>query len=140
MSNRKRGTPGVSEHSFATPFAHTMRRPVVHLLDRDGTPIVRVPLPCGDVATLCADDFDALTAAGVSPNWTLNANGQRSAAYVRVAMPGKRGSLVTVARLIAGAAPGAEVSYRDRNPLNLRRGNLIVSGGKVETAPGNSRE
>jgi hypothetical protein len=36
---------------------------------------------------------------------------------------------VTVARMVANAKEGERVQHLDRDPLNLKRDNLLVSGG-----------
>lgn len=115
------------------------KRSVEWTRDRDGTAIVRVELPNGDIAKTDAESFRALMLTGVSPNWTFNLDGRREIGYVRVPMSGenaRRGNLATVARLIMQAPPGSIVHYLDRDHFNLRRDNLKVFGGtKAGTDP-----
>lgn len=97
----------------------------------DGAALVLVPLANhAEPAILDARDFDALMAARYSPLWTFNdtGNGKR---YVRVRDSRMRGHLVLVARLITAAGRGRIVRYRDANPLNLRRSNLLLTQGRT---------
>ena len=81
-------------------------------------------------ATLDAVDWDRLVADGVSQNWVLNASKKSYPlqSYVRVRMPGF--GLRQVAQLVAQTRRGCGISYRDGNPLNLRRSNLVIGGGR----------
>jgi hypothetical protein len=100
--------------------------------DRDGTPIVRVPLARGrGIAVMLAEDFDTLTALGISPRYSLNRSGPGAAfAYVRCQHPaaasGRRNTL-SVARFIMEAPAGKAVRYHDGDRQNLRPSNLYLS-------------
>jgi hypothetical protein len=100
------------------------KRPVRFTTDRDGTPLALVTLAGGEVATIEKTDFDHLTRLGVSANWTLNQAGTGHA-YVRAYAPRRRGSLVTIARLLMRPGRDQAVRYADGDPLNLRRSNLF---------------
>lgn len=106
-----------------------------HFTDTDGAACVRLPL-AGDAGSviLDRDDFDALTAQGLTANWCFNRAGKRAFGYVRA---GYRGEFRTVARLVVQAGKGEHVRYRDGNPFNLRHENLeVVAGGvaKIDCA------
>lgn len=108
--------------------APTSRAPV-HFLS-EGRRCVRVPLASGKGhAELFAKSFDTLTAAGFSPLWSLNSNGN-GRAYVKARTTNNQR---TVARLITQAGPGQQVDYLDGNPLNLRLDNLKVRRGGTAT-------
>lgn len=107
------------------PALNPKRQPVP-FTSADGAPCLRVPLASDrGPAIIDADELPALLAHGVTLAWSFNDNG-RGRSYVRASRA--RGNTVTLARLIAGAARRQEVHYRDGDPLNLRRGNLYVSG------------
>ncbi|KRE03561.1 hypothetical protein ASE63_25980 [Bosea sp. Root381] len=78
-------------------------------------------------AILDADDFDALMARGVSPNWSF------SKKTVRAACP--QLNTQRVARLIVNAPEGHAVRHRNRNGLDLRRENLFTVPIKRHPAP-----
>ncbi|TKW66951.1 MAG: hypothetical protein DI616_07695 [Paracoccus denitrificans] len=69
---------------------------------------------------------------GADGAWFLNYAGKHDKrGYVRTSPPlASQGAatLVTVGRLVAGAGKGRVVRFKDRNPLNLRRGNLFLNG------------
>lgn len=98
--------------------------------------VVLVPLCRGELAQIDVKDFDALRAAGVSDQWTLNSNGKEGLAYVRVWMDGAGKNQATVARLILRPIAGSVVKYRDGNPLNLRRSNLYLKSGWAKNREG----
>lgn len=104
-------------------------RSPIYSLDRDGEAIVLVPLANHpEPAKLLKADFLRLESQGLGMAWTFNSNGKGSH-YVRASVPGVRGRLLTVARLIVGAGGGRCVQYRDGNRLNLRADNLFVAEG-----------
>lgn len=96
-------------------------RPPTQALDHDGRHILHVPIAGTQFeAKVFPEDWQALQAAGVSPNWIFNKGTVK--AYVR----GKP-SIGTVSRQLVGASGfHQQVRYRDSNPLNLRRDNLII--------------
>jgi len=97
---------------------------ITHKRDEDGTPIVLVPLENIDKsAILFQEDYDLLISFGVDPFWTLNAN-----------LVLARGKL-PIARLIVDAGKLQKVHYKDSDPLNLKRDNLvIVIGGSARSS------
>ena len=104
-------------------------RSPIYSQDRDGEAIVLVPLANHpESAKLLKADFLRLEERRLGMAWTFNSNGQGSQ-YVRASVPGVRGKLLTVARLIVGAGGSRCVRYRDGNRLNLRADNLFVSEG-----------
>lgn len=69
---------------------------------------------------------------GADGAWFRNYAGEGRKGYVRTHPP-MRGATsaptqVPVGRLVAGAGKGRIIRFRDRNPLNLRRGNLFIVG------------
>lgn len=102
----------------------------------DGKLLALVPL-AGDrgTARLDAEDYHRLRAAGVSDQWTLNAN-SKGTLYVRCPMHGKPGDLATVARLIVNAPAGRIVRYRNGDRLDLQRRNLCVERDPNRTRTG----
>lgn len=96
--------------------------------DADGQQLVHVALANTDQrATLYAEDYQRLMAAGFSQHWSLNDNGNGSA-YVKA--NGRRAdgrqTKLRIARLIAGAGKGEHVRFADSNTLNLRIDNLRI--------------
>lgn len=79
------------------------------------------PLGSG-VLVLNLSDLWRLAALGPGFRWTTGDSGRRR---VPVVIHRDHGRLM-VARLIAGATPVQEVAYRDGDPFNATRGNLVV--------------
>jgi hypothetical protein len=105
--------------------------------DADGLELAHVALANTEQrATLHADDFRQLMAAGWSKHWALTNTGGRFEyvlAYARGPLNNPR--TVPVARLIAQAPKGRRVTYIDGDRTNLRRDNLrIVKGGGLTKA------
>lgn len=71
-------------------------------------------------AIISREDYEALIALGVSPNW------QTSAGSVVANSPAGR---VMIGRLLMDAKASQQVRYKDGNPLNLRRSNLFIKEG-----------
>lgn len=87
-------------------------------LDRDGTAILLVPLANSTArARILPEDYQALIAHGVSPHWCLNGAVKVGAWPLNVQR---------VARLIMAPQGNVQVRHRDRDPLNLRRENLVL--------------
>lgn len=108
-----------------------MREPrIINAAAADGCPIVRIEIARrpGVFATVDAADYEAWVAAGLSVRWNLNRNG--SGTY-RVCFSRRdvRGRNASVARQLLDPGFGRIVRYRDRDCLNLRRGNLEVTNG-----------
>ena len=112
------------EASTRRPFTREPRR----ITDPDGNRLVHVPLTGGAVAVLDEADFDRVMTLGISKGWFFNKDG-KGHAYVKASLPGPGGNLVMVARLIMDVPHGQVVRPADRNPLNLRRGNLAFRVG-----------
>jgi len=81
-------------------------------------------------AVVDEDAFDWLCDVGLFRAWILNCSNASKPqwSYVRTTIPGS--GLRSVAQLIAQAPSGSGISYRDGNPLNLRRENLEIRGGR----------
>jgi len=106
--------------------------PVIETIDRDGRPIVRVPLPDGRYVKLFPRHYARLQRMGVGLNWFVNGNGTgRFYVRVRLDLGTGRSNNAQLARLITcPGKPGAAVTYRDGDPLNLRLDNLEVGRRK----------
>ena len=103
-------------------------RPPQRGVDDRGRPVVRVPLASITAhAILDADDFDALMARGVSPNWSF------SKKTVRAACP--QLNTQRIARLIVNAPEGHAVRHKNQNGLDLRRENLFTVPIKRHPTP-----
>lgn len=104
--------------------------------DADGQQLVHVALANTDRrATLYAEDYDRILAAGFSPCWSITSTGGRFE-YVLVAArsPANGKRSLTVARLVAEAGKGQRVGYSDNDRLNLRRDNLTINQGPAKSA------
>jgi hypothetical protein len=98
----------------------------------DGKVVAKVLLAAGKgVATLYAEDYGRLMAAGISPFWYLSGNGSGNA-YVHYSEP-LTGSDLTVARAILGAGAGQAVKHFDGETTNLRRSNLYIAKARYRT-------
>lgn len=96
--------------------------------DENGAELVRVPLAKdAGFATVDADDYDRLIAQGLPSQWSFNRNAKTGPGYVKAAV--SRDNSRVIARAIVGAGSKQQVSYRDRDRLNLRRENLRVTFG-----------
>lgn len=97
--------------------------------------IVHIPLSNSlEPAVVDQSDYDRLIAAGLSNQWTWNEfrRGYRKYGYVRCRVSQTKGEKVSLARLIARAKPGMIVKYRDGNPKNLCRNNLVLKKGNAK--------
>lgn len=97
-------------------------------IDADGQRLAHVALANSQQrATLYAEDFERLMAAGFSAHWQYTEDG-RGSAYPTVSAYTREGQqrMVPVARLIVGAGHGERVRASDGRTLNLRRENLDV--------------
>lgn len=92
--------------------------------------IVNVPTASGPVAKIALADFNRLMALGYSDQWWMHDNGG-TYAYVRTTRAGAPRQTFTVARVIGGGKPGTHVRYRDHNPMNLLRSNLVAGEAAV---------
>lgn len=80
-----------------------------------------VPLgPSSDyVATIWKEDYDFLMRLGLSPAWLpLNVG--------RYVYTSTKKNKIFIARVLLDAKPGHVVRYRDNDPWNLKRENLIL--------------
>lgn len=73
------------------------------------------------MAELWAEDLDVLVSLGVSLNWAGLQTGHVTCNARRAAS-----KKAMVARILMDAQVGEMVTYRDSNPMNLRRENLSV--------------
>lgn len=108
---------------------------IVHALDVDGTPIVKVEMSNrpGWFALVDLIDFEDLLLGGVTLPWFVNSNG-RGLEYVRYGRTDVAGKLASVAPRIMRPAKGFIVSYRNGDRLDLRRRNLEVTRGNARGA------
>lgn len=100
------------------------RRAPIFATDADGAPIFRIRTAANVEFKIDAVDIDLI---GVGPFFS-NDNGT-GRFYIRAA---GLDNLIMVARVIAGAAKGVVVRYRDRDPRNLRRKNLVMGSGRAK--------
>ncbi len=93
---------------------------VAHGQDRDGNPIVCVPLTNApdQKVQLNRDDFDLLIEMGLDPRWKLE-NGQIL----------ERGTRLSITRLVADAKSGEKIHLIDGDPTNLKQNNFLRSKG-----------
>jgi hypothetical protein len=100
--------------------------------DADGQQLVHVALANTDQrATLYAEDYQRLMAAGFSPYWNHTTDGAGNHYPVLSAYTAQgQNRTVTIARLISCAGAGKRVRCADGNTLNLCAENL-----KLEDAP-----
>ncbi len=76
------------------------------------------------LAKVFPEDYDRLIARGFSPNWCWNVR--------TVKVSDWRHNTPRVARLIMDVqGPAIHVRHRDKDPLNIRRDNLIVKPVKI---------
>lgn len=137
--------PQLAQRVIATAGAQRRR---IRLFLENGAVLAKIPMddPRKSGATIWAvtelGDFFDLIENGADGAWFINyASKFDLKGYVKTAPPlSGRGTAttVTVGRLIAGANKGRSVRFRDRNPLNLRRGNLFLFGNS-RTCEGASR-
>jgi hypothetical protein len=117
-------------------MATRLQRTIIHRLDNEPltlcTPIVLVPLKDGDnppYAILNQTDWDTLMDIGCSEIWHINKDGN-------VALwAAKAHVCVAVSRLIMDAGPGESIYHKNRDKLNLRKTNLVVSETPMATSP-----
>ena len=93
--------------------------------------VVNVPTASGPVARIALADFNRLMALSYSDQWWMHDNGGTHA-YVRTTRAGAPGRTYIVARVIGGGKPGTHVRYRDHDPLNLLRSNLVAGEAAVQ--------
>lgn len=101
--------------------------------DADGQQLVHIALANSNRrATLYAEDFQRLTAAGFSSRWQYTEDG-RGSAYVTLTAYTRDGHnrVIPVARLLADAGHGERVRCSDGNTLNLRIENLSIYLGRA---------
>lgn len=95
------------------------KRETEYISDLDGTAIALVPVGKQDaICTIAKADHDFLIKSGVSPNWAVS-----NSKYVTAIRDGKRDY---IARMVCMCRTGQFISYKDGDPLNLRRANLQV--------------
>ena len=101
---------------------HSMRRHIEEF-ELGDKPVIAVSLksePYAPRAIVEKDDYSFLQRLGLSCTWTIN-NG-----YVQAPCKKVKGHSLYVARVLLDAMPGQTMRYRDKNPLNLTRSNLLL--------------
>lgn len=101
--------------------------------DADGQHLVHVALANSNQrATLYAEDYQRLMAAGFSRHWQYTEDG-RGGAYVTLNAYTREGRsrMIPVARLLTDAGHGERVRCSDGNTLNLRNENLSIYLGRA---------
>ena len=71
-------------------------------------------------------DFNDLILLDIAMDWILF----EGLVWVR-----KGDQRISIARLIRDAGKGTKITYKDKNPLNLRRDNLIIANGAGKASP-----
>lgn len=90
----------------------------------DGVACVSLPLANREERWFTTEEaYEDLMKAGMSGRWRLS-HGVRRIGYVAGWLPGYGHQVI--ARLIARARKGEQVSHRDGNRLNLRPENLVI--------------
>jgi len=110
------------QDSEAVAFDRCIR----HAKEEDGRRIAMVPLgPRGDkgLAVIEDADLEMLFDLGLSMRW--NRHSKTGAVFAPA--PRASGSNVQVARVLMDCGPGENVSYRNGDPTDLRRENLVVN-------------
>jgi hypothetical protein len=101
-----------------------MKRRPTYFTDHNGKRCVRVHLANTPLfAELYADKYHDLIALGVPGDW-FSSRGAKGIGYPAVTVPGFGTQFIS--RLIAELDAGKQVSYGDRNRLNLRQENIHV--------------
>ncbi len=105
---------------------------VSFVVDKRGNELVQIAVASreGVQVTMYKRDYEMLTKVGVSMRLFLVSDG-KGRLYVRTHKSGVTGGQLTIARLISDAGPNEAVRYADRDPLNLRRENLLVGKGRA---------
>lgn len=109
----------------------TKQRIIKHLTDEHGHRIVHVPLDDEGKNSAIVNEvmFQDLIDLGMSPIWMLKLDRkQRRVVFWNTEI----GQHTSVARVIADAGPKQAVSYANRDPLDLRVGNLVIGPGKAK--------
>lgn len=99
----------------------------IELVDVEGRPLVVIHLnKAGDkICSLWKSDYDFLIDdCGLNPNWLTNPDRDN------VLATSITSTRVGVARVLLDAKEGEVVKYRDGNPLNLKRENLLLVDAK----------
>ena len=101
----------------------TLRPPLAATDPADASPLLLVPLAnTDDHAKVAPEDYEAVIAAGFSPNWYLH--------HGRVLSFSRAEGYARVARIILGLAGkgrrGSRVSHVNGDATDLRRKNLTV--------------
>ena len=91
---------------------------IVHSIDESGDKIVTVPLTNSErKVTMLEKDLDSLIAKGNPLTWKLVSN--------QVILTGKK--KVLVARTMVDANKGDRVLFKDKNPCNMLRSNILYT-------------
>lgn len=110
----------------------------------DGAVLIAIPLHDARInATVWAELYLStwlnVIECGADQAWFYAHKGEAQAkGQVRTHVPlshGERVTLTTIARVIGNAKPGQQARLLDRNPMNLRSGNVVVIGNPA-TAEG----
>jgi hypothetical protein len=98
---------------------YTRQITIRHFKDTSSKNIVLIPLQKYN-CVMEEDDFKELQHLGINFPWS----------YKQFACWGRnRGRYINLARVLCDCQKGQCVRYVDRNPLNLRRSNLVVTEG-----------
>lgn len=91
---------------------------IIHTTDKDGRPVVLVPLHNSDKPAVVDEmAFSRLMAMGIPVPWRL---------YRGRVQVWNDDRMLSIARLIADAQPEEKIIYRNRNRIDLTMPNLII--------------
>jgi hypothetical protein len=102
-----------------------IRRPAQVLRQTvDGSEQVFVPVRGAGYARLDAYDYDRLAACGMSFDWFISTDTHGALHVQAPTQAPARCPVLSVARVVTGAAPSERVKFQDGDRLNLLRSNL----------------
>lgn len=102
--------------------------PILRTVDEDGCSIVIVTLMHGEKARLFREDFDRIMSEGYSPLWCMSST-REGDRYVAVYGRPSKGPKFrpAIADLVTSRKRSQpRPTHVDRDPLNLRRDNLLI--------------
>jgi hypothetical protein len=90
----------------------------------DGTDLVFVPVRGAGYARLDAYDYDRLAACGMSFDWFTSTDAHGALHVQAPSQAPARCPVLSVARVVTGAAPSERIKFLDGDRLNFLRSNL----------------
>jgi hypothetical protein len=97
---------------------------IEHYIDERGRPCVKVPLARSDLFCILEEqDFNTLAELGISLHWKF----KQGCIWVR-----DGNKTIALGRILLDAKQGQCLRYANHNPLDLRRGNLVLCNGMAK--------